>query len=786
MKSYQRIFIFLMMVVSVPLIRAQDSDFWIQGVVQDHSKRGLSGVNIFVENTKIKTQTDQNGNFRITYKKGEATLAFSLDGYKKFRKKVNFSNETAAVKIQLADDQSVVEEVTVHGKGKVKALQDGAFTVNAIDIAKLANTTADLNQVLNRTTGIKVRQQGGVGSDYTFSINGMSGKAVKFFIDGVPLEMLGKGVDLSTLPVNMADRVEIYKGVVPVHLSTDAMGGAVNIISPSASKNYLDAGITVGSFNTQRINLNGQIKDDKTGIILRINSFYNHSDNNYTMKDMKIWNAGKNEYELRNVKRFNDRYQSVFGMAEAGVENKKWADYFFVGMSQSVFDKQIQTGSNQEVVYGGVKQNGQAHNYFMKYKKANLFNDRLDLNVYAGFSKSVQKATDTLMRKYSWDGMFEPSASSEKGGKSIMMQYEDRIYSQLGANYRLANHHKLIFNYVLDYIKNTTFNSLDEKKEDVYPAKMTKQIFSIAYQQDFFNKHWTNVFFGKYYRVGLQKMVFDQATRTDNPVKDNFSSWGYGFATTVKIVKGLGAKGSFERSYRLVEPQEIFGDGVAVTSNMNLKSETSNNVNVGLYYNHHWGAHAFRVEGAGYIRDTKDFIYTVPNLYNSTFKYENLSNIFTRGLEGELSYQYKRLLNVLMNISYNKAYDNTKFANNNEEVISATYKKDVPNQPWLFGNVNVSLGKDDWLQKDSRVELYYGLQMTEWFYKNWQSYGNPRNIPVIPRQTLHNIGISYSMKNGRYNLAFDVTNLGDALAYDNFKLQKQGRAFYLKFRYLLK
>ena len=52
----------------------------------------------------------------------------------------------------------------------------------------------------------------------------MSGKAVKFFIDGVPLEMLGKGVDLSTLPVNMADRVEIYKGVVPVHLSTDAMG----------------------------------------------------------------------------------------------------------------------------------------------------------------------------------------------------------------------------------------------------------------------------------------------------------------------------------------------------------------------------------------------------------------------------------------------------------------------------------------------------------------------------------------------------------------------------------
>ncbi|AZB11072.1 TonB-dependent receptor [Chryseobacterium sp. G0162] len=786
MKLYQRIFIFLIFILSIPQIQAQDTGFPVQGVVQNDTKQGLSGVTIFVENTKIKTQTDQNGNFRISYKKGDATLVFHLDGYKKFRKKINFGNEVSAVNVQLTEDQSVVKEVIVHGKGKVKSLQDGAFTVNAIDVAKLANTTADLNQVLNRTTGIKVRQQGGIGSDYNFSINGMSGKAVKFFIDGVPLEMLGKGVDLSTLPVNMAERVEIYKGVVPIHLSTDAMGGAVNIITPGSSKNYLDAGISIGSFNTQRINLNGQFKDDKTGIILRINSFYNHSDNNYLMKDMKIWNPAKNEYEPRNLKRFNDRYQSVFGMAELGVENKSWADSFFVGASQSVFDKQIQTGSNQDVVYGGVKQSGEAHNYFMKYKKANLFNNHLDVNVYAGFSRSVQKATDTLMRKYSWDGTFEPSATSEKGGKSIIMQHEDRLYTQVGATYRIVDHHKLIFNYVIDYLKNITFNKLEEEKDNVFPAKMTKQILSMAYQQEFFNRHWTNIFFAKYYQVGLQKMVFDQVTRTDSPVKDHFSNWGYGFATTVKITNELGLKGSFERSYRLVEPQEIFGDGVAVTSNMDLKPETSNNVNVGLYYNHHWGQHAFRIEAAGYIRDTKDFIFTVPNLYNSTFKYENLSNIFTQGLEGELSYQYKRLLNVLMNVSYNKAYDNTKFVNNSEDVISATYKKDVPNQPWLFGNVNVSIGKDDWFQKDSRIELYYGLQMTEWFYKNWKTYGNPRNIPTIPRQTLHNIGISYSMKNGRYNVAFDVTNLSDALAYDNFKLQKQGRAFYIKFRYLLK
>ncbi|GEM_PF-5075945 len=70
MKLYQRIFIFLIFTLSISLITAQDNDFLIQGIVQNHAKQGVNGVAVFVENTKIKTQTDQNGNFKISYKKG--------------------------------------------------------------------------------------------------------------------------------------------------------------------------------------------------------------------------------------------------------------------------------------------------------------------------------------------------------------------------------------------------------------------------------------------------------------------------------------------------------------------------------------------------------------------------------------------------------------------------------------------------------------------------------------------------------------------------------------------
>ncbi|WP_121965033.1 TonB-dependent receptor [Myroides sp. N17-2] len=786
MRPYKKVFLCFLLLVFPCVISAQGTLNKVQGIVLDSQKTPIIGVSVTIKGSTVGVQTDLDGKFELQYSAGQHTILFSYVGFAEESRSVQFNASPKSLSITMQEDSSVLDDVVVSVKGKVDALKEQAFTVSAVDMQKMANSTFDLNQILNKSSGIKVRQQGGVGSDYNFSVNGMSGKSVKFFIDGVPLEMLGKGVDMNTLPINMAKRVEIYKGVVPVHLSTDAMGGAVDIITNGSSKDYLDASYTTGSFNTHKVNLNGQLKDQKTGIVMRLNTFYNYSDNDYKMRDMKIYNATAGKYEYRDVKRFNDQYKSMFVMTEFGIEDKSWADMLFVGLSHSLFDKQIQTGSNQEVVYGGVKQKGDANNYFLKYKKKDLMNGRFDINYYLGYSKSLDKGTDTLMRKYSWDGSYLPSSASELGGLSLTRQHTERVFSQLTTEYRINDFHKFNLNYMLDYNKNTTYNAVYESKETTPPAKMAKQIFSFNYQQDWFDKRWTNLFFGKYYMVDLQKTIWNAWTKTGTSVKNQTGNWGYGVASTFKITNEWGVKASFEKAYRLLETQEIFGDGISITSNMNLLPENSNNYNLGTYYSQSFGDHFMRVDVAGYIRDTKDYIYTVPNLYSSTFKYENLSNIFTKGVEGEFNYKYKNIVNVMANITYNYAYDNTQYANKSDNVESATYKKEVPNQPWLYGNIDVSVGQDDLFQKDSRIEVSWGVSMTEWFYKNWQAYGNKRNIPTIPRQTLHDVGVSYSMAKGKYNFALNCTNVGDALAYDNFKLQKQGRAFYFKFRYSLK
>ena len=53
---------------------------------------------------------------------------------------------------------------------------------------------------------------------------------------------------------------------------------------------------------------------------------------------------------------------------------------------------------------------------------------------------------------------------------------------------------------------------------------------------------------------------------------------------------------------------------------------------------------------------------------------------------------------------------------------------------------------------------------------------------MVPRQFSHNLSLSYTLQGGRYNLSLECRNLTDEKLYDNFSLQKAGRAFYGKVR----
>ena len=157
---------------------------------------------VAVEHTTLGTYSDERGHYAIRLKEGTYTLVVSSVGFESVRWKVSLHADKQH-HFLLKESQVSLHAVEVLGKSKNQQVKEGAFTVNALDVKPLVNSTLNLSEMVNRTTGIKVREEGGVGSDFDLSINGMSGNSVRYFIDGVPLSAKGSGVSLANLPVNL-------------------------------------------------------------------------------------------------------------------------------------------------------------------------------------------------------------------------------------------------------------------------------------------------------------------------------------------------------------------------------------------------------------------------------------------------------------------------------------------------------------------------------------------------------------------------------------------------------
>ena len=189
----------------------------LSGKITDQHGTPLSLVTIAVENTTSGTYTDDNGRYSLKVSPGKCTLVVSLIGYQTVRSTSNIQ-QNKTLNFTLEESAVTLNSVEVYGKTQTQKVKEGVFSVNALDIKPIVNSLNNLNDLVNRTTGIKVREEGGVGSDFDLSINGLSGNSIRYFLDGMPLDTKGSGVSLANLPVNIIDRIEIYKGVVPASL----------------------------------------------------------------------------------------------------------------------------------------------------------------------------------------------------------------------------------------------------------------------------------------------------------------------------------------------------------------------------------------------------------------------------------------------------------------------------------------------------------------------------------------------------------------------------------------
>lgn len=296
----------------------------LSGKVLSSDKSVIDFATVYLKGTQYGCTTNEKGLYHLKAPAGKYTLTVSAIGFETVEKEVEIladgrSKQNVILKPSVTELDEVV--VVSNGVGRIKR---SAFNAVAVDTRELQNSTKNLSEALQKLPGMKLRESGGVGSDMQLMLDGFSGKHVKVFIDGVPQEGAGTAFDLNNIPVNFAERIEVYKGVVPVGFGTDALGGVINIVTNKQKRNwFLDASYSYGSFNTHKSYVNfGQ--GFKNGLTYEINAYQNYSDNNYYINNwVEEFNHENNtsvsdESNIQRVKRFNDTFhnEAVIGKSE--------------------------------------------------------------------------------------------------------------------------------------------------------------------------------------------------------------------------------------------------------------------------------------------------------------------------------------------------------------------------------------------------------------------------------------------------------------------------------------
>ena len=753
----------------------------LSGKVTDKSGEPVTYATISLDKTRYVGAANLDGGFSINIPAGNYNGKVSAVGFKTHEFSISIKRDTI-IDLTLEEDVINLKGVTVYGKSSAKRLEEGAFAVNAVEITPNVNRSVTLNDIVDRTAGVKVRREGGLGSEFDLTINGMSGNSIRYFIDGVPLETKGSELTLDNVPLNTVERVELYKGVVPSYLSSDALGGAVNIVTKKSRRNFLDASYGIASFHTHTGDITGQYYIPGTAIAVRPTFSINYSKNDYMMKGVEVWSEEEDKFIFTNKKRFHDDYLSLFGQIEAGVNNVRWADMFFVGVSYHKLDKDIQTGAMQNKVYGEASRNSRSFNVSARYAKNwGHVSTRLNLSHTWDHSETV----DTAFRKYSWDGTWMPSSGNELNnkGKTIRVYRRPLTVVNAGVDYNINEYHTLAFNYMLNRRGNDRYDRADkffEPSNDI----VTKHILSLTYSQSFFDQKWQTSYFVKDYINALSIEQYDDFTITGSDQidkKNSKSYWGAGVGTRYTIWEQLAVKGSYEHSVRLPLSRELLGNGTTVYANLALNPETSNNYNIGVFGT--WMAeddNQLSYEVNGFIRHVQNYIRATVSEREGMMQYVNEPAIDIKGFDFEISYWWRRQLQIALNGSWSDARDLKKYKTDGNP--SATYKNRVPNRPWMFGNVDVSYTFNSLIEKEDRLRIGAAYQYIHWYFLNWEAFGAVSSKARIPTQNITDLSITYSWKKDRFNLSLECNNLFDRLAYDNYMLQKPGRSFAAKFR----
>ncbi len=644
-----------------------------------------------------------------------------------------------------SDDYELAETLVVDDKpSETEAqLKDSSAFVTVIEIDEFRDRLTTVPELLQQSVGVNVRSFGGLGAFTTVSIRGSSSEQVTILLDGVPLNRAKTGsVNLSNIPVENVERIEVYRGVSPLRFRSSSIGGVINIVTRPIGEEASNHGkLSYGSFDTWMVNGGRTATWRRLGYL--VSGTYHRSAGNFSYVDDNGTRINTEDDEL--VERKNNAFDSFDVLGKASFEP-----------SETI---RIEAVNNLFYKDEGVPGLGsiQAENSNLKTLQ-NLFHLRAEKTGLGAPSLNAECSLyfvveNTRLR----DPHSEIGIGVQDNENQSLAWGVDGYFSYFFGNRQLLS---LLLSY-----QGERFDARDEASLEMLEADPQRRDTYQAGIEDEISL-WRN-------RILLCPQVLYTYLVHDFGRKIPF--WGTEFAgqpdrgflsgkmgVKVCLQGGLVLKGNASRYFRAPNLSELFGDRGYIVGNPNLTPEEGVNWDAGLSFSPSPADLPSFLPVSGFSLEVIYFSLVANDLIvyeqtsQRTVMARNLSDAEIRGVETSWSLTLADHVRLSGNFTYQDAENTSHLPQYRGKRLPARPEKDLFNQVEVYNR----FGK-----------LFYQWTLIE------GNYLDAYNTEWVPSRSIHNLGLSvYPLES--IALTFEVKNLTGDQVSDALGFPLPGRAYF--------
>ena len=635
---------------------------------------------------------------------------------------------------------------------------DPTAFATVIDTRSAPTLVETLSDALADTVGVQVRRFGGLGDFTTVSVRGFSPRQVQVYLDGVPLARAdNETVDLSDLPVDTVDRIEVYRGSTPLRFAQGGPGGVINVVTRLPGSAPVTAeSVSYGSFETRKVDVTRSASEGDWDYL--VFGHYLGSKGNFTFTENN--GTPENPADDREVTRINNNFNLGSLTARVG-----WRPYD--GVSFALTSDTF--GRDRGYPGLAVPQDPDARRQTVRHLT------RVDgiLSPRPGLPLTIEGGAWLLYQWQAFENPLDPviQLTSNDRDRSLVGGGQLLFRSAIGAHQVPG---------LLLAVSHETFSQTDEVGSRGVPPgtqpDRTRLRGTVAAENEI-------LLLGDRVSIvpGLRWEGFqDRAppdTRLPAPLSksgnNDLSVWSPRLGLRAEPWPGVTLLGNAGRYERVPTLQELFGEAGVVVGNPALRPEKSINWDLGFRLaRDRLGSvvSGASFEFAYFDNRIDDVIVVVPTSV-SVFTSRNISAASVRGEEVSLACRLWDRVGVALNYTHQQALD--------ESNVTFLHGNQLPGRPAHEAYVRV-----EYPWNAAHPFPIAGLGARLWPGRVWwdaniiaDNFLNAANTEFVPQRNLFSIGLEVRPLEP-LRLTFEVRNLTNDQTRDALDFPLPGRSFF--------